>query len=504
VLKEKGYSETFDSVFSDFALAVYLNIPDTSFYDGRYGFKNVTPKKAEPEIIYWYPHEKPYLKSAPLWSSNYWGSYEPWAVGFDSIFVFNGDTSSAFDVWLVKMKKTWDEPPAKDNVVEIMKLELDTIRNIVHYPLRPDWGDKFTTVVWVPVVQGEGPFFTRYVLADDIIPPFYAKLGIFQNPLADEYIHIYVFVNDSLYGNVGSETPVIEVIQGDSVIDTTIIEMERFLVPGNDTIEIVYRGVHKLLPYKATIVLRGEDIAGNQIDPVVEEIQVRHMRAKEGGKLEYEKISLNIPPNALKKDTYITIFKGLQRIPGVKMAPACLKERKIVGEVYNIGPSGLVLNTSGRLVFRYEGNFEPEKLGIYRAEGGRWVYVGGVVDAKEKVIYCEIERLGVYAVQFGEYHAQPGLPKKFRLREIMPNPFKVATIIRYEVPKPSPVSIKIYDLSGRIVKTLINNEFEKPGYKYVEWKGDDDYGNEVSCGVYFVKMKAREFECIRKSILLRK
>jgi hypothetical protein len=94
------------------------------------------------------------------------------------------------------------------------------------------------------------------------------------------------------------------------------------------------------------------------------------------------------------------------------------------------------------------------------------------------------------------------LPTVFALGQSQPNPFDAGTVIKFDVPKPGALSIKIYDAEGRLVKLLAQGTAE-PGRYSVTWAGDDQGGNPASPGIYFVKMKAAGFSATRKATLLR-
>jgi hypothetical protein len=95
-----------------------------------------------------------------------------------------------------------------------------------------------------------------------------------------------------------------------------------------------------------------------------------------------------------------------------------------------------------------------------------------------------------------------GIPERFALHQNVPNPFNPTTVIGYEVPEGGgPVTLRIYDVSGRLVRTLVDG-IEPPGEKRVVWYGRNDDGGRVATGVYFYRMTAPEFEATRKMILL--
>ncbi len=95
------------------------------------------------------------------------------------------------------------------------------------------------------------------------------------------------------------------------------------------------------------------------------------------------------------------------------------------------------------------------------------------------------------------------LPLAPALYEGIPNPFNPSTLIRYDVPSPGgAVAIGIYDVSGRLVRALVQAE-ETPGEKSVIWDGRDNGGEDVSSGVYFCRMTLGSFLQTRKFVLLR-
>ena len=89
------------------------------------------------------------------------------------------------------------------------------------------------------------------------------------------------------------------------------------------------------------------------------------------------------------------------------------------------------------------------------------------------------------------------IPKEFKLYSNYPNPFNPVTNIKFDLPKDVQVSIKIYDMVGREVKTLVN-EFKTAGRYSVTFSGSD-----FASGVYYYSIKAGEFEQVRKMILLK-
>ena len=89
------------------------------------------------------------------------------------------------------------------------------------------------------------------------------------------------------------------------------------------------------------------------------------------------------------------------------------------------------------------------------------------------------------------------------LHQNYPNPFNPETTISFSVTQTSSfVTLKIYNIKGQLVKTLVNNKMESDVHSVI-WNGSDTNGNRVSSGIYFYKLKAGDFENTRKMILMK-
>ncbi|MBD3162903.1 MAG: hypothetical protein GF346_10860, partial [Candidatus Eisenbacteria bacterium] len=94
------------------------------------------------------------------------------------------------------------------------------------------------------------------------------------------------------------------------------------------------------------------------------------------------------------------------------------------------------------------------------------------------------------------------LPTQFRLGEARPNPFNPRTLISFDLPRSVDVTLSIYDASGRVVRTLVD-EAMPAGSHGVEWDGTDNAGRSVSTGVFFYQMSAGEFVSQKRMTLLK-
>ena len=94
------------------------------------------------------------------------------------------------------------------------------------------------------------------------------------------------------------------------------------------------------------------------------------------------------------------------------------------------------------------------------------------------------------------------IPREFALYQNYPNPFNPVTSLRYDLPEDGLVNITIYDMMGRVVKTLVNSS-QTAGYKSIRWNATNDRNEPVSAGLYLYMIQAREFRKTKKMVLLK-
>jgi hypothetical protein len=93
-------------------------------------------------------------------------------------------------------------------------------------------------------------------------------------------------------------------------------------------------------------------------------------------------------------------------------------------------------------------------------------------------------------------------PEVFGLHQNYPNPFNPVTSFRYDLPENTLVNITIYDMMGRVVKTLVNSS-QMAGYKSIMWNATNDRNESVSAGLYLYTIQAGQFRETKKMVLLK-
>ncbi len=97
--------------------------------------------------------------------------------------------------------------------------------------------------------------------------------------------------------------------------------------------------------------------------------------------------------------------------------------------------------------------------------------------------------------------ATAGVPTA-RLEQNQPNPFSASTRMDYQIHSEAHVALRVYDVAGRLVRTLVDR-IQPPGAYSVTWKGKDAHGRFLPSGVYFYKIKAGSFQQSHRLLIVR-
>ena len=94
------------------------------------------------------------------------------------------------------------------------------------------------------------------------------------------------------------------------------------------------------------------------------------------------------------------------------------------------------------------------------------------------------------------------IPNQLKVFNAYPNPFNPVTTLRYQLPETNMVTLTIYDMAGKEVKTLINQQ-QTAGPHGVKWNGTNNLGNTVSAGIYLYQVQSGVYRQTNKMILLK-
>ena len=140
--------------------------------------------------------------------------------------------------------------------------------------------------------------------------------------------------------------------------------------------------------------------------------------------------------------------------------------------------------------------------------------VGDVIDlrlysadnSKELMVSVDLDNneygVGIFSSGTITMTDMPTIPEEYVLSQNYPNPFNPSTTLSFSVPIESDVVLNIYDVTGRLVKTLVNENM-KTGYHSVVWDGVDMSGDNVSAGLYIYSLQAEGVSLTRKMVLMK-
>ena len=95
------------------------------------------------------------------------------------------------------------------------------------------------------------------------------------------------------------------------------------------------------------------------------------------------------------------------------------------------------------------------------------------------------------------------IPSDFELHGNYPNPFNPSTTFSFTLPLDKRVSVRVYDMTGRLVRTLINDEYYAEGTHSVVWNGLSDSGHAVASGQYIYTLEWGQFRHTRRMVLVK-
>lgn len=97
---------------------------------------------------------------------------------------------------------------------------------------------------------------------------------------------------------------------------------------------------------------------------------------------------------------------------------------------------------------------------------------------------------------------EENIPTEYSLQNAYPNPFNPSTNIRYGLPEQAKVQLYIYDIFGRRINTLVDDQ-QQAGWYTVRWNGLNQFGHSVSTGVYFFRIQAGTFVEVKKMVYMK-
>ncbi len=157
------------------------------------------------------------------------------------------------------------------------------------------------------------------------------------------------------------------------------------------------------------------------------------------------------------------------------------------------------VDSSGNVIWTriYGGDLGTAGYSLDQTRDKGYVVTGSIFleDEINNVYLIKTDSLGLLGVRENEYD----LATSFSIKTSI---FYLSVIMSYHIKKATKISIKIHNIQGRVIKTLVD-EYRRPGTYRIEWDGRDEYGREVSPGVYFCTFEADGLKDTKKIIRLK-
>jgi len=256
-----------------------------------------------------------------------------------------------------------------------------------------------------------------------------------------------------------------------------------------------------------TLYLSAEDKGGlKTIDQRSYYIDNQLSNERTGLKKTQDEVSLYIPPN------------------GYNSSVICIKKLSKDSFDFNvdrINPTDLIFeihSSSNEKSFKKPGvltvncsnldlnNYDESSLSIFCLEDNKWQFIGGTFDDVDKTITAAINQVGTYGV-FESKQIETFAAKDFQLtcqpRVFSPRGggYNNETIISFYLNKTSTVTIKIFNTSGRLICTLLEDELMNVGNNVAHWDGKDNDGNYCVSGLYVVVIRVGE-KVLNKTVMI--
>ena len=153
-----------------------------------------------------------------------------------------------------------------------------------------------------------------------------------------------------------------------------------------------------------------------------------------------------------------------------------------------------------RIKKEHRGNGDKEFIFLTRE--GATMLVGGVPasDPDTGVVSGGAQLL--LAPSTADLRPQASLPTDYSLDQNYPNPFNPSTVIRFALPKDGNVKLQVYDITGSLVKTVLDQTM-RGGNMEVTWDGTNNSGTKVAAGVYIYRLQASNFVATKKMVMVK-
>lgn len=370
------------------------------------------------------------------------------------------------------------------DIVEVTEIDL-TDANL--YINGFDLGGGGTNYLVITNNNPGGTTGLRFILSQDMEERD-ALVAFFQNLANPQYLDIYTtpyIVETSMPDGFNWWGPILSISHlTDGVADSTAtIDMAAF----SGTLWSFRFAAWEAGNFEVEIA--GYDSSGTAIDEM-KELAVGYVESS-GMVLDVTSAMIDVEAGAMAPGMACVLAEtdmlGLSlssQIPVDAVAPAM--DGIIAGPV-------TVSDVQGQISFPSEGT----RGSVYRWVDGIWVRMDSFYQSGR--MCAPITEGGIYAFGTAPGVTSPELPATLTLHGTFPNPFSSETVISFSLPEAGDASLRVYDMTGRIIRTIADGEMAAASHSLI-WDGRDDSGNTVAAGVYFCRLDAVGQSAVQKML----
>ena len=532
-LAQLGSSDDAADAFINYATASFLDLYQIdTLYNGLYNFNAidltgpVSGKNAD--VLQWNSAAgkgAPYsLSSIQPWSFKFYASrayfidiegqmilVSPDLEAADDI-IFDGYDGISYRAKKILLKSGFLNLVSSD--FEVVDFDIDPVSGQGILPMTTDPGFTFRdttangpetgTQILVLIVAktdiAQPPVTHDFVISNITSAPEYSGFYAFQNAALPSYLDLIVSSSRGVYDEFGMEGPTIKISGGDQERSLLLERNEE-----HGTAVIIYRGSHAFDSDGVyTLIYVGHDLSGNLLSNVTLEVTVGAIGAATKRIVSASGTAvLNIAESAQLPSSISMVIESNSVITGELPAGVTA-----LGKTFRFDPANLGLTSLGmiRLEIPAGSSGQPEELGIYlKVSGGGWRYLESV-KGQDGFMEARTPSLGTFVLAKGN-HSDPlteysPLVTSYALSFNYPNPFNPTTSIDYAIATAGRVTVKVYNLLGQEVATLVDS-YREIGWHSTSWQGIDRTGQPAPSGIYFYRLSTGEYHATRKMVLLK-
>ncbi len=405
-----------------------------------------------------------YAMKGPIWAAQYcrFEDYdEEWVTTFNGQYSdgrgANSAVNSRWEGLVVKCDNETGE------FISIESMVFDDLYNTSFTLTDPN-----TYIIVTNNNPGGAPSM-RYYISNDVTSPE-TEMALHQNSIVSQYITSYCALIDSDNEIEGYDWigPIFEATLGDSVLNMKMTEFYNGVFTGVFT---AWASGNYELSFS------GYDSTGHAVQGL-KNVAVGY--ADTDLTLEINEIRLDVPKGGAPNGSMITLSETGSLGLAIESSASIQSAR---GQMTGIiaGPVSIPA-VNGTLSF----NSSTNAASVYRYTNEGWVLLNSWLQGGK--ISATVEEGGIYALGEGIGVFAPEIPAQLVLGANAPNPFAAQTAISFGLPVSGNVRLNVFDMTGRLVTTIANEEMAAANHTIV-WDGTDSTGSPVGAGVYFCRLE---------------